>query len=151
MICRLFLAALPHKEMLMNVRGCFLAALVALPLQLPAATLIHNVHGYTMHEGERLSFSALEYDKGVVTAIYDEEASASGSRAENRIDGQGLTLLPGLIDAHGHVAGLGSALASVDLTGSASEAEAVARLSAVAENGEGWLFGAGWNQVLWSS
>ncbi|EAQ96535.2 putative metal-dependent hydrolase with the TIM-barrel fold protein [Congregibacter litoralis KT71] len=135
----------------MNMRGCFLAALVVFPLQLSAATLIHNVRGYTLHDGERLSFTALEYDKGVVTAIYDDAASASASKAAERIDGQGLTLLPGLIDAHGHVAGLGSALASVDLTGSDSEGEAVARLSAVAENGEAWLFGAGWNQVLWPS
>lgn len=130
----------------------FVAALFALPLHLYAATLVHNVQGYTMHKGERVMFAAIEYEAGVVTAIYDDEKAASLSAAQERIDGEGLTLLPGLIDAHGHVAGLGSALASVDLTGSESESAAVARLQeAASEEGGDWVFGAGWNQVLWAS
>lgn len=128
------------------------AALFALPLHLSAATLVHNVQGYTMHNGERVTFAGIEYEAGVVTAIYDDEDAASLSTAEERIDGGGLTLLPGLIDAHGHVAGLGSTLASVDLTGSESEGAAVARLEdAATGEGDEWVFGAGWNQVLWAS
>ncbi|WP_439105629.1 amidohydrolase [Congregibacter sp.] len=137
----------------MNKRVCSLAALLVLPMHLSAATLIHNVQGYTMQDGERVAFAALEYDEGVVTAIYHDKAAASKSDAETRIDGHGLTLLPGLIDAHGHIADLGSALASVDLTGSDSEAEAAARVAAAVADGvaDAWIFGAGWNQVLWSS
>ncbi|WOJ92252.1 amidohydrolase [Congregibacter variabilis] len=136
----------------MNKHARFAAALLVLPLQLSAATLIHNVQGYTMHHGDRLMFSALEYEDGVVTVLYEDEEAASASSAEDRIDAGGLTMLPGLIDAHGHVAGLGQTLASVDLMGSASEAEAVARVAAVAGQGSSgtWLFGAGWNQVLWA-
>ncbi|MFK8043720.1 amidohydrolase [Congregibacter sp.] len=137
----------------MNKRVCSLAALLVLPMHLSAATLIHNVQGYTMRDGERVAFAAIEYDEGVVTATYHDEAAASKSDAETRIDGHGLTLLPGLIDAHGHIAGLGSALASVDLTGSESEAEAAARVATAVTDGvaDHWIFGAGWNQVLWSS
>ena len=117
-----------------------------------AATLIHNISGYSMRDGMREEFVALEHDAGVITRIYTDSESAAASTAQMRIDGGGLTLLPGLIDAHGHVAGLGDALANVDVTGSTSEEEAVARVArrAAAEPGEGWLTGGGWNQVLWA-
>jgi predicted amidohydrolase YtcJ len=136
----------------MNKHARLAAALLVLPLQLWAATLIHNVQGYTMHHGDRLSFAALEYEDGVVTVLYEDEEAAATSTAKERIDAGGLTLLPGLIDAHGHVAGLGATLASVDLTGSDSEAEAALRVAAAAQDApaDAWLFGAGWNQVLWA-
>jgi predicted amidohydrolase YtcJ len=118
-----------------------------------AATLVHNVRGYTMNDGERVEFAALEYEDGVITAVYADAVSAGASTAEERIDGGGATLLPGLIDAHGHVAGMGEALASVDLTGTTSEAEAARRVAerAASEDSDGWLIGGGWNQVLWDS
>lgn len=123
---------------------------------LMASTLIYNVTAYTMDHGERVSFVALEYADGVVTHIYRDadalQARSDKSEITQRIDGEGATLLPGLIDAHGHVAGYGQALAGIDLTGSRTEAEAVARVAdAVAKNDgdDGWLSGDGWNQVLW--
>lgn len=127
-----------------------LAIAVALPLQ--AATLVHNVRGYTMNGGERIEFAALEYENGVITAVYPDATSAEASTADERIDGGGATLLPGLIDAHGHMASLGRALATVDLTGSRSEAEAAQRVAerAAAERSGGWLRGRGWNQVFWA-
>ncbi|MFK7830135.1 MAG: amidohydrolase [Congregibacter sp.] len=116
-----------------------------------ASTLVYNVSGYTMNHGKRVSFVGLEYADGIVTRIHADKNTLKESRADVQVDGKGLSLLPGLIDAHGHVAGLGQTLASVDLTGSASEAEAVARVAALArsEPDNDWLLGAGWNQVLW--
>lgn len=133
--------------------GWVAATCIGLPAALPvaAATLVHNVSGYTMIDGRRVAFAALEYDKGVVTAVYASEDAARDSSADERIDGKGATLLPGLIDAHGHVESYGASLASVNLTGSASEAEAVQRVAArvASADDEGWLLGRGWNQVLW--
>jgi predicted amidohydrolase YtcJ len=116
-----------------------------------AATLLHNVRGYTMDDGELRRFVALEFDNGVVTALYGTDEDASSSAAKDRVDGGGATLLPGLIDAHGHVSSHGKALASVDLVGVGSEADAVERVKAFAEKnaGDGWITGRGWNQVLW--
>ncbi len=116
-----------------------------------AATLVHNVRGYTMDDGKLLRFAALEFDGGKVTMLYPDADSAAASKAAQRIDGAGATLLPGLIDAHGHVSSLGRALNAVDLVGAVSEQEAVQRVSEFANRnpGEGWLLGRGWNQVLW--
>jgi predicted amidohydrolase YtcJ len=120
-----------------------------------AATLVHNVRGYTMNDGERVEFHALEFEAGVVTRLYRYGDDVAASDADTRVDGAAATLLPGFIDAHGHVAGLGQALASVDMTGSRSEVEALQRvadfIAGEADMRGGWLRGGGWNQVLWES
>ncbi|TXS94080.1 amidohydrolase [Parahaliea maris] len=129
--------------------------LVALALCLggvaQAATLVHNVNGYTLNGSELEQFVALEFDDGKVTRLYREAEAALASRAGERIDGKGATLLPGLIDAHGHVSSWGRALATVDLIGSASEGDAAGRVAAyLAEHPDtDWVQGRGWNQVLW--
>ncbi|MEQ8516018.1 MAG: hypothetical protein RIC38_10475 [Chromatocurvus sp.] len=104
-----------------------LVALMSIPLQ--AQTLIHNVRGYTLDAGERVAFSAMAFDTGVVTALYRDAAEADAAGAARRIDGGGAMLLPGLIDAHGHVTRHGRLLASVDLAGAGSEQLAASRVA----------------------
>jgi predicted amidohydrolase YtcJ len=116
-----------------------------------AATLVYNIQGYTMDDGKRVSFVGLEFDQGKVTRLHQSSKQVEGSSAEQRIDGKGATLLPGLIDAHGHVTSQGMALSAVDLVGSSSESVAQARVKAfIGEHPEQeWIQGRGWNQVLW--
>jgi predicted amidohydrolase YtcJ len=67
------------------------------------------------------------------------------------IDLAGAFVLPGLQDAHGHLLGLGSALAQVDLVGARSYDEVVERVAAAAARvpaGE-WVLGRGWGQNDW--
>ncbi len=61
------------------------------------------------------------------------------------------TVVPGFIDAHGHILGLGYSLLNVDLMGTASKQEILQRLQARAsELPEGqWLIGRGWDQNDW--
>ncbi len=66
-----------------------------------------------------------------------------------RLDGLGV--VPGLTDAHVHVEGLGEALESLDLVGTRSLDEVLARVRAAAAAlppGE-WLLGRGWDQNDW--
>lgn len=116
-----------------------------------SSTLVHNIQGYTMNDGVRMEFVAIEYDKGKVTRLLTSSEEVERSQAPTRIDGKGATLLPGLIDAHGHITSHGRALSAVDLIGSATEAEAGTRVAAyIAANPEkDWVLGRGWNQVLW--
>ena len=116
-----------------------------------ASTLVFNVQGYTMNDGVRLAFIALEYDQGKVTHLHTDADSVANSHAKTRIDGKGATLLPGLIDAHGHITSHGQSLSAVDLVGSPSEADATARVAAFIEThaDNEWITGRGWNQVLW--
>ncbi|MGH9459072.1 MAG: amidohydrolase, partial [Thermoanaerobaculia bacterium] len=67
------------------------------------------------------------------------------------VDATGATVLPGLVDAHAHIAGLGAALDTVDLVGTRSYDEVIeriARAAAEAPPGE-WILGRGWDQNDW--
>lgn len=72
-------------------------------------------------------------------------------KATVTVDVHGQTLLPGFIDAHGHVMDLGFAALHLDLTGTRSLAELKQRLRdyAAAHPKDPWLIGFGWNQELW--
>jgi predicted amidohydrolase YtcJ len=91
----------------------------------------------------------LACDGGRVTAVgRSREMPATGET----VDLRGRTVLPGLIDAHGHLRNLGESRLSVDLTGAASMDEAAGRVAQrVRERGtSGWITGRGWDQTLWS-
>lgn len=68
------------------------------------------------------------------------------------IDVRGGTILPGLVDSHTHVEGIGANLERVDLTSAKTEEQAVkliaAHLTHVAK-GE-WIIGYGWDEGAWA-
>src|SRR4030095_6344439 len=69
------------------------------------------------------------------------------------IDLQGAAVIPGLVDSHTHVAGLGEKQSRVDLTGVQTEEEAVARVVEFAPKvpkGE-WMVGRGWDEGAWAN
>ena len=85
-----------------------------------APTLIVNVDGYTL-SGDRLAqFDALAFRDGKVLATGHAADLRSSYAGAQGIDGHGKTLLPGLIDAHGHVVELGLASVRIKLEGSVS-------------------------------
>lgn len=64
----------------------------------------------------------------------------------------GAFVMPGLQDAHGHLLGLGSSLAELDLVGTTSYAEVVERARAAAAGlpRGAWIVGRGWDQNDWA-
>ena len=118
---------------------------------LAETTLLVNVNGYTLtNDREMKRFTALKFTDDLIDRLYlHEEELPTG--IETIIDGKGQTLIPGLIDAHGHMESYGSSLLRVDLVGANSEQEAVARILAFSQKNRGleWIQGRGWNQVLW--
>jgi predicted amidohydrolase YtcJ len=137
-----------------SVGWCGLALMLAFIAE-PARAVdlyVSNVNGYTLDaDGGLQLFSALLVDQGKVVATGAESALGARAGTARHVDGGGHTLLPGLIDAHGHVMGLGFAAIQLDLSGTKSLAEALAAVKAYAahEPGSGWLHGRGWNQVIW--
>ena len=66
------------------------------------------------------------------------------------LDLQGATLFPGFTDGHAHLDGIGWRELTLNLEGSASVAEAMARLTAWAEaHPEGPIVGRGWIETHW--
>lgn len=126
------------------------AALAAEPAF--ADLLVTNVRGVRAtpdHKVERFTGLLVGDDGKVKRVLKGEQLKLpAGTRV---MDGGGRVLMPGLIDAHGHVMGLGLALGQLDLTGTRSLAELQQRLReyAAANPDLPWITGRGWNQELW--
>lgn len=115
--------------------------------------LVTNVNGYTLNTSRELTqFSALQFTDDKIDRTFSPD-DALPENADTIIDGNGRTLIPGLIDAHGHVLSYGLSLLRVDLTGTGSEQEAVRLVVDFlhANSQVDWIQGRGWNQVLWDS
>lgn len=135
------------------VRVSLLCLLLAMaPASHAADLLVRDVNGYTLDsQGKLQHFQALLVDHGKVVATGSNAELDQRAGDARVIDGHGHTLLPGLIDAHGHVLELGYARTRVDLTGTQSLGEALARVKAyaAAHPDAKWITGGGWNQEIW--
>jgi len=127
------------------------AALLLAPLPALANALIANVDGMTLDaDGKIVRFGALFIDNdGKVAKLY-----AKGEKLPKKVDWtldmKGRVMLPGMIDAHGHVMGLGFQALSLDLSDTNSLEEAKAKIAAYAKaNPNKWIRGGGWNQEKW--
>ncbi|MEM8798588.1 MAG: amidohydrolase [Pseudomonadota bacterium] len=138
----------------LRVFACFvvLTCFLASPSISEASKIIHNVKGYTPTQQGGQTFDALLIgDDGRVLSIGTATSLFSQSPGAKRVDGAGATLIPGLIDSHAHVMGLGEASLQIDLRGTKSLDEALERVKAfAAENPDlAWIRGRGWNQEVW--
>jgi len=81
----------------------------------------------------------------------DKEINSLVGPGTRKIDLEGRTVIPGLIDAHLHLMGLGRSVEELDLRGVASPEEAVLRVSEAASRAAPgiWILGRGWDQNLW--
>lgn len=131
-----------------------------LPATASADALIDNVAGVTLDRQQRVvRFKALVIDAQgkVVRLIAPGEQPPKptkknpGPRYEWRADMKGRVLIPGMIDAHGHVGDLGLSALTLDLSDTRSLDEAKAKIAAyAAANPERpWIIGGGWNQEVW--
>lgn len=115
--------------------------------------ILHNVNGYTIAGDnlELVTFDAIAVRDGKVVATGPLTDLQQEMEGFNLIDGEGKTLIPGLIDAHTHVMGLGYQQLDVDVQGVDSLEETLEIIGQYAEDNPEleWIQGRGWNQVLW--
>ena len=114
-------------------------------------TIMANINGYSFDNNRQLQqFQTFVFDNGRVLATGDSTIEDNYPDA-NVIDGEGLTLLPGITDAHGHVSSLGYALLQIDLRGATSARQVSSLITKYAKEKPflNWIQGRGWNQVLW--
>jgi predicted amidohydrolase YtcJ len=117
----------------------------------PADLIVTNARIYTADDA-RPRVEALAVRGGRIAFIGSaREAQALRGPATRVLDAGGETVIPGMVDAHAHFAGLAETLRSVDLTGTRSQAEAVARVVARAASlpPGTWIQGRGWDQNAW--
>ncbi len=118
----------------------------------PADLIVVNGNVYTL-DAHRPRAEALACRDGRLAAV-GSNADMSVHRGERTrvLDLAGQTVLPGLIDAHGHVLGLGSfALGRIDLSAARSFDEVVALVSDKARRTPAgqWILGGRWDHESW--
>jgi predicted amidohydrolase YtcJ len=121
--------------------------------QMPADLIIFNGRIYTVDNARPVA-SALAVRGGKIVYVgSDTETRTFGNASTTVIDLGGRTVIPGIIDAHAHLLGLGDMLRRVNLAGSTSYEEVIARVKAFSKDvkpGE-WILGRGWDQNRWPS
>ena len=136
-------------------RLAFLALLAAAPLSAqiakPANLIVTNARIYTVDDSRPIVAAMAVRDGRIVFTGSAREAMALKGTSTKIVDLAGRTVIPGMVDAHAHLLGLGQALRIVNLVGAKSYDEVIARVVARAKGlppGQ-WLLGRGWDQNQW--
>jgi hypothetical protein len=129
-----------------------LVLLALFPTSAFADALVDNVNGVTLDkDGKVVRFTGLLLSPDGKVAGLLSATDKRPPRPQWRVDMKGRVLLPGFIDAHGHVLDLGFRAMALDLsdTDSLAEAQAKIRAYAAANPDRKWILGGGWNQERW--
>ena len=135
----------------------FLSLVLALPIGAqrsaprPADLVITNARIYTVDDTRPVVPAMAVRDGKVLFTGSVREAMALRGATSRVVDLAGRTVIPGMVDAHAHLLGLGQSLRNVDLVGAKSYDEVIAR---VVERAKGqpagaWILGRGWDQNDW--
>jgi predicted amidohydrolase YtcJ len=136
------------------------AAVLAAPLALtaqaaapkaPADLIVTNARVYTADDARPLVEAFAVRDGRIAFVGSQREAAALKGPNTRVVDAGGRTVIPGMVDGHAHFSGLAQTLRSVDLTGTNSQAEVIARVVAKSKTvPKGtWITGRGWDQNDW--
>ena len=111
------------------------------------STLYVNARIHTLDQGK--TGQAMRVASGAIVEVF--AAAPAARTGETVVDLEGATVVPGLIDAHGHLDMLGRQMMQLDLreARSAEEVAALVRERAATVPEGGWIIGFGWDQNLW--
>jgi predicted amidohydrolase YtcJ len=117
----------------------------------PAELILTAAQIHTVDPVRRTVAALAVRDGRVLFAGSLHEALALRGPATRLLDLGHATVIPGIVDAHLHLLGVGEALGDLDLTGAASYEDVIARVvarAATARPGT-WIRGRGWDQNTW--
>jgi predicted amidohydrolase YtcJ len=122
-----------------------------MPLPPPPPAIIQLLAGAEVWTSQGLQHGqAVVIQKGKILALGPVEALVKAHPRAQRVDLPGGTLLPGFIEGHAHVGGLGALGGKVDLLGLDSLPETLGRIRQWSDaHPDGWLTGRGWDQNRW--
>lgn len=111
--------------------------------------LVKNAVVYTVDKNFE-TVSGFVIRNGKILETGDDTTLESKYRAKEIYDAGGKTIVPGLIDAHAHLYGLGLSMQYVDLVGTQSFDEVIERvIEFQKEHSSDYIQGRGWDQNDW--
>jgi predicted amidohydrolase YtcJ len=119
----------------------------------PAELIVTDARIYTVDETRPVAEAMAVRDGRVLFVGSERGALAFRGPATRMVDLDGRTVIPGIVDAHAHLLGLGTALRNVDLVGTRSYDEVIRRVAARARElpAGSWILGRGWDQNDWGN
>ena len=118
----------------------------------PAADLVvTNARVYTADDAHPMAEAFAVRAGRIVFVGSSREALALKGPSTRTLDAEGRTIIPGMVDAHAHLGGIAQALRNVDLTGTKSYDQVIARVVERAKTlpKGAWVEGRGWDQNDW--
>jgi predicted amidohydrolase YtcJ len=114
-------------------------------------TVFYNCRVYTMNEDQPTAEAVTIQGDSILFVGTSEEALAAAGPGAVKFDLNGLTVIPGLVDAHAHFVGYSTSRAALDLNGTVSIGQVRDRLATrVSATHRGrWITGRGWDQNDW--
>lgn len=118
--------------------------------KIPAELIVTNANIYTVDAQFRTANAFAVGEGGVILGVGSDYEITAEYESENVFNAQGKTIVPGLIDAHAHLLNLGVGMQEVDLVGTTSAEDVIARVKAFqAQNQSEFISGRGWDQNDW--
>ncbi|MFA5833510.1 MAG: amidohydrolase [Bacteroidota bacterium] len=117
-----------------------------------ADLIITNAIVYTV-DRDNSTAEAIAIRGSRIIAVGSTQDIENQYTSQNVINADGKTIVPGFIDSHAHVMGLGQSLSELNLYGTTSSQQIAAMVAQSAKNvkpGE-WIRGRGWDQNDWGS
>ena len=117
----------------------------------PADLIVTNARIYTVDDSRPVVAAMAVREGRIAFTGSAREAMALKGSATRVVDLGGRTVIPGMVDAHAHLLGLGQSLRTVNLVGTRSYDEVIARVIARAKDTPAgqWILGRGWDQNQW--
>lgn len=117
----------------------------------PADLVVTNARVYTADDAHPMAEAFAVRAGRIVFVGSSREAQTLKGPATRMMDAGGRTIIPGMVDAHAHLGGLAQSLRNVDLTGTKSYDQVIARVVERAKTlpKGAWLQGRGWDQNDW--
>ncbi len=119
--------------------------------QAPRDAVLVNGRIYTMNDAKPVVTALSILGDRIMEVGTDEEVLTASAAGTQVLDLAGKTVVPGFIDAHGHLLNLGLALQQLDVTGTKSYQEIIDAVAARAGQtpANQWILGRGWDQNDW--
>lgn len=118
----------------------------------PADLVFKNGNIYTVNEAQpKAEAIAIKYGRIIFVGSNADAKKYEAKKAANVIDLKGATVVPGLADAHYHFAGVGFREMNLNLEGTVSLEDFLAKVKARVDKAKpgDWVTGRGWIETFW--
>jgi len=121
------------------------------PVSAPADTIYINGHVVTM-DTKNPEVEAFAVSQGKILSIGTSEEIASAYREADVVDLERKTVMPGIIESHGHLLSLGQSFLELNVEGIETPQQVVLKVKEkVGETPAGeWIVGWGWDEGAWA-